>query len=155
MFSKNDTVETSAFTGSAAYNIRGKTLHSAYAINCMNPDSELTQLNRDMLMRRLRHTVALLIDERSMLSADILGAVERNVAITCHGGNKSKHKWGVIPIVLLLGDDYQLPPVQIGGKGRGAFHAIDYTTNTAKRNMNVELKGMEEFIRLSKGTLFL
>ena len=115
MFSKNETVQTTAYTGSAAYNIRGKTIHSAYAINCVKIDQEMSQTNRDKLIKGLRHTVALLFDERSMIPADVLGACERNVALTAFGGSRYKHKWGGIPIILFLGDDYQLPPVQIMG----------------------------------------
>ena len=43
MFQNNDTVETAAFTGSAAYNIGGRTLHSAYCINCMKPELEASK----------------------------------------------------------------------------------------------------------------
>ena len=155
MFSKNETVQTTAYTGSAAYNIRGKTIHSAYAINCVKIDQEMSQTNRDKLIKGLRHTVALLFDERSMIPADVLGACERNVALTAFGGSRYKHKWGGIPIILFLGDDYQLPPVQIMGKGKGAFHALDYKTSVSKQAITVELRGMEEFLRLSKGVMML
>ena len=150
MFNNTDTVETAAFTGSAAYNIGGKTLHSLYAVDCINPDKEMSQIKRDKMTRRMRHTVAILIDERSMLSAELLGAVERNIALTCHGGNKYKEKWGGVPIVLLIGDDYQLPPVQIMGKGKGAFHALEYKPSKHLKGISVELSGMNEFLRLSK-----
>ena len=103
----------------------------------------------------MRHTVAILIDERSMLSAEVLGAVERNVSMTCHGGNKYKLKWGGIPIVLLIGDDYQLPPVQVMGKGKGAFSAVGYQTNKRSTGISLEMKGIEEFIRISKGAFIL
>jgi len=155
MFGKNDAVETAAYTGSAAYNIRGKTIHSAYSINCTNPDTEMSQTNRDKLMRRLRHTVALLFDERSMIPADVLGAAERNIALTCHGGNKFKKFWGGIPIVLFFGDDYQLPPVQINGKGKGAFNVLDYTASRYKKVSSTEVRGIQEFMRLSKGAFVL
>ena len=155
MFNKTETVETAAFTGSAAYNIGGKTLHSLYAVDCIEPDKEMSQTNRENLIRRLRHTVALLIDERSMLSAELLGAVERNIALTCHGGNKFKHKWGGIPVVLMIGDDYQLPPVQIMGKGKGAFHALDYRPNKNSKGLCVEVNGMNEFLRMSKKGIIL
>lgn len=149
MFNCTDTVETVAFTGSAAYNIGGTTLHSAYAVDCFRPNNELTQANREKLTRRLRYTVAILIDERSMLPAELIGAVERNIALTCHGGNKYKQKWGGIPIVMLIGDDYQLPPVQIMGKGKGAFHALDYKPSKNTKSINVELSGMNEFVQLA------
>lgn len=155
MFGINGSIETSAYTGAAAYNIRGKTIHSAYSINCTNTNMEMSQISRDKLTRRMRHTVALLFDERSMIPADVLGATERNVALTCHGGNKQKDKWGGIPVVLFFGDDFQLPPVQIMGKGKGAFNAIDYKADKYKKISSVEIKGIEEFIRLSKEAFIL
>jgi len=155
MFSKTETVETAAYTGSAAYNIGGRTIHSAYAINCSHPDYELSQDQRDKMTRRMRYTVALLFDERSMIPADVLGAVERNVALTCHGGNKHKIKWGGVPVVLLLGDDYQLPPVQHKGKGKGAFSALDYQIGRKTRPLSVETRGIEEFLRISHGAFVI
>ena len=112
IFNSTDTVETAAFTGSAAYNIGGKTLHSLYAVDCINPDKEMAQIKRDKMTRRMRHTVAILIDERSMLSAELLGAVEKNIALTCHGGNKYKEKWGGVPVVV----NYR--QFELWGKGR-------------------------------------
>jgi len=155
LFNSNETVQTSAFTGSAAYNIGGKTLHSAYAVNCTRPDNDLSQVNREKLTKQLRHTIAVLIDERSMLSAEVVGAVERNVSFTCHGGNKSKMKWGGIPIVLLFGDDYQLPPVQVMGKGKGAFHVFDYTPSKNNKGISAEICGMEELRRTARGAFIL
>jgi len=155
MFGKNDTVETIAYTGSAAYNIRGRTIHSAYSINCNNTDVELSQSARDKLIRRMRHTVALLFDERSMIPADVLGAAERNIALTCHGGQQHKQYWGGIPIVLFFGDDYQLPPIQISGKGKGAFNSVNYNAGKNIKLSSTEIKGIQEFQRLSKGAFIL
>jgi len=155
LFKHNHTVETAAFTGSAAYNIGGKTMHSAYSVNCHDPTRQMSEATRENLTRRMRYTVALIFDERSMISAELLGAVERNVASTCHGGNKSKSIWGGIPVVLLIGDDYQLPPVIMMGKGRGAFHAIDYKPHKNDKGLSLELRGMQEFLRLSRDAMTL
>ena len=56
-----------------------------------------------------------------MLPASIFGAIERNVSITCHGGGKQDLDWGGVPVVIIVGDDFQLPPVD-RGQGKGAFH---------------------------------
>ena len=34
---------------------------------------------------------------------------------------------GGIPVVLLVGDDYQLPPVITKGKGKGYFYIVEKT----------------------------
>jgi len=155
MFNYNDTVETSAFTGSAAYNIGGKTMHSAYCISCTDPSIEISQNNRDKLTKRMRYTIAVIFDERSMISAELIGAVERNIANTCHGGNKHRMVWGGIPIVLFFGDDFQLPPVNIMGKGKGAFYALEYKQNKYSKGLTIELRGMQELLRLSKNAIIL
>jgi ATP-dependent exoDNAse (exonuclease V) alpha subunit len=151
IFGRNDVVETSAFTGSAAYNIGGATCHSSFGISTMNPNNEMTDATRQRLLKQLRYTVAIFIDERGMLSSNILGAAERNVAQTCHGGGKQQLDWGGVPIVILWGDDYQLPPVNIGGKGKGAFYSLEYRNNlSATRRQNVELNGMMQFQSFAK-----
>jgi hypothetical protein len=52
-----------------------------------------------------------MIDEQSMLSSIILALTERNVRECVFKGQNSKEIWGGVPVVLLLGDDYQLFPV--------------------------------------------
>ena len=81
MFRRNDVVLTTAFTGSAAFNIGGKTCHSSFGISPSNPNSPMTETTRQRLIKELRHLVAIFIDERSMLTSSILGAAERNVEL--------------------------------------------------------------------------
>lgn len=131
MFQRNDVVLTAAFTGSAAFNIGGKTCHSSFGISPVNPNNPMTESTRERLLKELRYIVAIFIDERSMLSSSILGAAERNVALTCYGGGKQQYDWGGVPVVILWGDDYQLPPVNISGKGKGAFYCLDQASNKA------------------------
>ena len=57
-----------------------------------------------------------------MISCELLGAVEKHMRQTIYGGVCEKHTFGGIPVVLIVGDDFQLPPVQIGSHGKGAFH---------------------------------
>jgi len=125
MLHRNDVVLTTAFTGSAANNIGGRTCHSAFGISTINPDLELSPAAKARMLHDLRHIVAIFIDERSQLSSELLGAAERNTAYTYHGGGESHLNWGCIPVVIMLGDDYQLPPVNINGKGKGAFYVLD------------------------------
>ena len=53
----------------------------------------------------------LIIDERSMISSGLLTAAERNVRHCVFGQQNQKELWGGIPVVLVFGDDFQLPPV--------------------------------------------
>ena len=59
-----------------------------------------------------------------MISSELLGATERNIKETIYGGVCEDYEFGGIPVVLLVGDDYQLPPVIFGTKGQVAFHVL-------------------------------
>lgn len=53
----------------------------------------------------------LIINKRSMISSQLLGAAERNVR-DCAFGQQNQHEvWGGVSVVLVYGDDYQLLPV--------------------------------------------
>ena len=88
-------------------------------------DINLTAEARDFLMKRFRRTVAVLFDERSMVSLNTYGEAARNIAITAHSGRHGEETLGGIPIMIILGDDCQLPP-QIE---KGAFDIISGNNN--------------------------
>ena len=100
-FACDDVVLTAAYTGAAAFNIGGKTFHSSFGINSLFSDKEMTMALKTKLLKDLRYIIAIFIDERSMLPAEILGAAERNVSTTCHGAGKQNLDWGGVPIVIL------------------------------------------------------
>jgi hypothetical protein len=52
------------------------------------------------------------------MSAELMGMMEHYARMTAHRGANSGKAWGGIPIVILVGDDYQLPSVD-----PGAFYA--------------------------------
>ena len=70
-------------------------------------------------------TVAVLFDERSMVSLNTYGEAAKNIAITAHSGRHGEETLGGIPIMIILGDDCQLPP-QIE---KGAFDIISGNNN--------------------------
>eukprot|EP00971_Amphidinium_carterae_P143857 2850696-Amphidinium_carterae.1 len=110
----------SAPTGCAAVNIGGATLHSVCALPV---ESSAVGQARDMgpsgqkleVMRELWRKVGLLvIDEASMVSAEMLETIDSHLKTF----RKSELPFGGISVVL-LGDLYQLPPVN----GRPIFTA--------------------------------
>ena len=58
--------------------------------------------------------VVLIIDERSMVSSTLLSTTESNIRQTTYLGQNDGIDWAGIPVVIVLGDDFQLPPVENG-----------------------------------------
>ena len=99
-----------ASTGIAATHVGGMTLHAWSGIGIKRDLSEWdleALLEREPLVRRVRDTAVLIIDEVSMLDAHLLGMVDRAVR-TLRG---SKRPLGGLQVVF-VGDFFQLPPVQ-------------------------------------------
>ena len=85
LFVDNDAAHVMAPTGAAAFNVLGETIHRMLGINIWDADKELSGAAKDRMSGKLARTVALIFDERSMISQDILGAAETNVSATAHG----------------------------------------------------------------------
>ena len=120
MFGENNVLAVGCPTGTAAYNAFGETLHrltkqgirSEYVVNSM-PDAK-----RDALIQRYKHLLCLIIDERSLLESRLLGTTARVISETIFHGCNADAMWGGLPVLILAGDDYQLP-----GMYEGAFEA--------------------------------
>ena len=122
IFGVNDVVHVAAPTGCAAFNV-GETLHRLCRLvidDEFNRTTSLSEMQRKELMCKFKCTVALIIDERSMVSLQALGGACSNVTTCAHGGVHREEDWGGLPVVLLVGDDYQLPPF-----GKGVFDAFN------------------------------
>ena len=99
-----------------SYSIGGKTVHSFFKISVKDAGTLLSPAKEQQMKEDILRLLCLIIDERSLLSMDALGAAERNCSMNAHGGVDRNKDWGGIPIVLLFGDDYQLPAVVIDKK---------------------------------------
>ena len=98
-----------ASTGIAATHVGGMTVHAWSGIGIKRDLSEWdleALLEREPLVRRVRGTAVLIIDEVSMLDAHTLGMVDRAVR-TLRG---SERPFGGLQVVF-VGDFFQLPPV--------------------------------------------
>ncbi len=95
-------------TGVAAVNIKGQTIHSFFGFK---PDIT-PQATDEIHLRRgkrelYRNLHAIIIDEVSMVRADLLDCID--AFLRKHGPDKKKPFGGIQ--VILIGDLYQLPPV--------------------------------------------
>lgn len=110
-----------ASTGIAATHVGGMTIHawSGVGIKRELSDWDLEALlEREPLVRRVRGTSVLIIDEVSMLDAHLLGLVERAVR-TLRGNNRP---FGGMQVIF-VGDFFQLPPVSKGEAAQFAFES--------------------------------
>ncbi|MCK9587906.1 MAG: PIF1 family DEAD/DEAH box helicase [Terrimicrobiaceae bacterium] len=102
-------VGVTASTGIAATQIDGRTIHSwaGIGINDNMTDKELTKLfyNNDV-RSRITEAKVLIIDEISMLGANILDLIDR----VCKKLKQSKEPFGGTQVIL-CGDFFQLPPI--------------------------------------------
>ena len=158
MFRRNDSCYICAPTGSAAFQAGGQTIHSLFGIKTKtikdNPSRELQQ----KLQQKFANIVALIVDERSMISSEILATMERYSRLTFHKAQDQHKLWGNIPLLIFVGDDYQLPPIM-----PGAFDAIDInsskptTVNNNKpyRRQTRVARGEHLFLLLGKDVMVL
>jgi hypothetical protein len=100
-----------AFTGIAAINVGGQTIHSFFRFPfkpLLPADHEITRFNRnDEKYKIIEEIDTIVIDEVSMLRSDILEGIDYSLRI--NGGNPHKPFGG--KQLLFVGDIFQLPPV--------------------------------------------
>ena len=108
--SKKNIIVTS-FTGIAAVNVGGTTLHSLFLFPIkpfLPADADLPIFSKNHRRRKLIEKMDMLvIDEISMVRADILEAIDYGLRV--NGGNPSLSFGG--KQIVIVGDLFQLPPV--------------------------------------------
>lgn len=108
-----------AFTGIAALVCRGKTIHSFFSLppTTILPDTVLSNISstRASVLQKLE---LLIIDEISMVRADLMDAIDRRLRTARH----SHERFAGVP-VLMVGDPCQLPPV-VSEKERKLFSPV-------------------------------
>lgn len=102
-----------ASTGIAATHVGGMTLHAWSGIGVaerLTPELLDSILSKEHVVKRLQKAAVLIIDEVSMLSANVLSMVDEVLRTARHTPD---HAFGGIQVVL-VGDFFQLPPVSKG-----------------------------------------
>jgi hypothetical protein len=101
-------------TGSAAFNAGGLTCQKLFHMPVHTDGINMSAASLKSLMQELTDTVAIIVDERSMVSAKVLGMMEQYSRQAAFNGQNDQQDWGGIPIILVIGDDYQLPSIDEG-----------------------------------------
>ena len=114
-----DSVKVTAHSGGAAYNVKGCTLHRLLSIGINSPWNPVSKKKQEAMKLNLKTTLALIVDERSMIESKTIAAAERNMRQCAFGGQNTSEVWGGLPVVIVFGDDYQLPPIQKKGAIQG------------------------------------
>ena len=104
----NPTVLLTAFTGTAAYNISGTTLHSLLKLpRSLKPPFQGLGNKLDEVRAELLHAEILIIDEVSMVSKPLFAYVDARLKQI----KGSQRPFGGMSIIA-VGDFYQLPPIR-------------------------------------------
>ena len=148
IFQHNNAVHVVAPTGAAAFNVGGQTIHRLLRVNVADPDKALGENAKAQLGAVLQNTVALFFDERSMISQKVLGAAEINASVSAHNFGHDSEDWGGIPVVVLFGDDCQIPPTLAAG----AFESL---TSRYQTRIGAASNGRQQFLQLSQQVLEL
>ena len=117
LISKNVSYLLIAPTGVVANNVDGQTIHSALHIRNTSTYFETLSHHNDQQKKDLQKIKALIIEEVSMVSSDLLSFISLLFAKI----NKTATPFGGIP-TLLTGDIAQLPPVT----GKQVFFATEW-----------------------------
>lgn len=94
-------------TGIAALNIKGQTIHSFFKFKIGVIDRDISIISDETLSKLYKKLDTLVIDEISMVRADLFDCVERFLRLN---GPKPGEFFGGVQMVA-IGDMFQLPPV--------------------------------------------
>jgi ABC-type dipeptide/oligopeptide/nickel transport system ATPase component len=115
MFGSRNAVHVGGPTGASSFNAGGVTDHFLFGVNTRNANSkDVSAAKMNDLLVLFEDTIVLLFDERSMISSKLFGKMEATARTCAHGGFYTSDNWGHIPVVIMFGDDYQLPSFEKG-----------------------------------------
>jgi ATP-dependent DNA helicase PIF1 len=136
-------VAVTASTGSAAYLLRGRTIHSFLGIGLAKKNaSELAKNiieNKQFIAKRIRDLNILIVDEISMIDDELFDKISQVLSII----RRSNKAFGGVQLVL-CGDFCQLPAVN----GKYCFKAIEW------QRANIQIVMLKTLMRQNKDKEF-
>jgi energy-coupling factor transporter ATP-binding protein EcfA2 len=131
-------------TGVAALNVRGQTIHSFFGFKPDITPNTVRKLSKARARGAAadraaiyRNLDAVVIDEVSMVRADLLDCVEKFLRLN---GPRPKEWFGGLQMIF-IGDLYQLPPV-VTGRERGLFAADPFPVRRAQSDHTASSPGL-------------
>ncbi len=104
-------VAVTASTGIAAIHVSGTTLHSMAGIKPPRAMADFDRMQLNPACERWQQLEVLLIDEVSMVSAELFSALERGARLA----RDNARPWGGVQLIV-CGDFHQLPPISNDSK---------------------------------------
>ena len=155
MFEINEVVKVVAPTGASAFNAGGETFHhllgnkvttSQYRPLSMSSEKRKSQI------KKFKVLLALIIDERSLASSKEMGTAETMIKETIYEGRGIRDlSWGGLPVVILIGDDYQLPSITTG-----AFDVLEKPTSEKRAKLGtMVIAGQDAFKECAQAVMYL
>lgn len=144
----NNSIHVATPTGSTAFAVQGQTIHRLFKVNPQNMDKKMTEEEKKFIHKNFEETAVIIFDERSLIGQPLFGKAETNTAECAHGYGHEYEDWGGIPIVINIGDDYQLPPVMTQG-------AFDCFSTQGNLQMNSQYNGRRQFIQFGKTVMVI
>lgn len=116
LFEYNNVICIGCPTGTAAFNANGETIHhmTAQGVSGEYKPFSLSDTKRRQLCEKFKHLLCLIIDERSLLTSKLFGSTAQILSETIFQGGISQQIIGALPVLVLVGDDYQLPSMSEG-----------------------------------------
>lgn len=142
LFQDSDVAQVCAPTGAAGFNAGGGTLHHLLCNKAGQPDYEpfsMSDAKREKLAAKFKNLLCLIIDERSLLDTKMLGISEQMISETIHDGELSEESWGKLPVLIIVGDDYQLPSI-----AEGAFNIHSSRPGSGSKMVQAGRRILEE-----------
>lgn len=135
-------------TGVAALNVQGQTIHSFFLIPPnITPDKVLEHKLSEKKKKLIQELDMIIIDEASMLRADLLDCID--ISLRFHRGEGNLPFGGVQ--MVFIGDLYQLPPVVAGYEERQIFQnqysSPYFFSAKSLENADVEFLELEKVYR--------
>lgn len=139
-------------TGVAAVNIGGQTLHSFFGFRPDVTFDKIKKIRNEDIREMYEVVETIIIDEVSMLRADILDCVDKFLRLNCKGNKPFGGKQ-----MVFFGDLYQLPPV-VTSKDKALFSDIYdspyFFSAKAMEDIKIEIIELEKIYR-QKDNVFI
>lgn len=136
LFQYNNSILPGGVTGCSAFNIFGETLHrlTGQGISGEYQPFSMSETKKSRLLAKFRHLLCMVIDERSLLSSRLFGSTAQIISETIFDGSNLDDVLGGLPVLILAGDDYQLPGIMEG--------AFDVLSKVGGSKMTVKGRGL-------------